>query len=225
MDDGAIVAPVLGFTVHKYTVLEFTWLYFTEGIQKQLKKDQMTLAFDISDTAELLGRISLCSVHPTMYLLFVAVEKSPPNAFIWCACHAGGDWISKIRINAALNFIEFGMFTNLSRMTSCKHSRRLINEGMFFMGFELIQSYQILALCFQSPPAWLVHQMKEFGGDFSTATNKWYIVGCTLHEADSAERFLSIWYVKSSGHLIFFLFLFFFVVTIDLSMDHCPGQF
>ena len=87
------------------------------------------------------------------------------------------------------------------------------------------QSYQILALCFQSPPAWLVHQMKAFGGDFSTATNKWYIVGCTLHElilpSDSAVSDMSkapvIW-------SFFFLFLFcghnWFIIT-SLSFRKC----
>ena len=87
------------------------------------------------------------------------------------------------------------------------------------------QSYQILALCFQSPPAWLVHQMKAFGGDFSTATNKWYIVGCTLHElilpSDSAVSDMSkapvIW-------SFFFLFLFCghnWFITTSLSFRKC----
>jgi hypothetical protein len=78
--------------------------------RERKKNDQMTGAFDISDTAESLGRISSCSVHPTMYHLFVAVEKSPPNAFIWCTSHAGGDWKHSARISWDHQYkIEFGI--------------------------------------------------------------------------------------------------------------------
>ena len=63
---------------------------------------------------------------------------------------------------------------------------------------------------FQFPSAWLLHQMKAFGGDFSTATNKWYIVGCAPHElilpSDSALSDMS----KDVYHAFDIIFRFLF---------------
>ena len=106
------------------------------------------------------------------------------------------------------------------------HFQKKRKREWFLWASSWFQPYQILALCFQSPPAWLVHQMKAFGGDFSTATNKWYIVGCTLHElilpSDSAVSDMS----KAPVIWSFFIFFSFFCghnwfITTSLSFRKC----
>ena len=69
--DVPVMLAVTGNTVQEFGKIEF-----------KSKKDHMTGAFEVLDISESLKRIGLCSVHPTMYHLFLAVEKSPPNAFI-----------------------------------------------------------------------------------------------------------------------------------------------
>ena len=133
MDDGAIVAPVLGFTVHKYTALEFTWLYFTVGIPPKKMQNMGSLLPWISKIRfnEALDFLNLACL--LTYQEQDHIETR--DCFTIYICLINSDtWMTKILANNYNACLDDATF---------KKERK---REWFLWASSLFQSYQILAL-------------------------------------------------------------------------------